>query len=138
MAIDWPASDEIATIGARAAVNGYNWWENRWGSAGVIIQGLEVVLPDGNVVNVGRGSNKPSKSSIGWDLMDIFIGSRGTLGIITKVTEMFTDLPYKTISGEAAFNTFKDGIEAYLELKKSKYSNTVWRVICSVVEKTRK
>lgn len=137
MAIDWPASDEIATLGARAALNGYNWWENRWGSAGIIIQGIEVVLPDGNVVHVGRGSNKPTKSSVGWNLMDLFIGSRGTLGIITKVTEKFTDLPPKSVSGEAAFSTFKEGIEAYLDLKRSKYSNTVWRVLCTVVEKTR-
>ncbi len=39
MAIDWPDSDEIATLGSRAAVNGYNWWENRWGSSCNIIQG---------------------------------------------------------------------------------------------------
>jgi len=134
MAIDWPASDEIATLGSRAAINGYNWWENRWGSAGTIIQGIEVVLPDGNIVQLGRGGNRPTKSAIGWNLMDLFIGSRGTLGIITKVTEMFTDFPSILVSRGAAFHTVKEGIEAYLDLKKSKYSNTVWRVVASVSE----
>ena len=137
MAIDWPASDEIATLGARASTNGYNWWENRWGSAGIIIQGLEVVLPDGNVVQVGRGSKIPTKASTGWNLMDLFIGSRGTIGIITKVTETFTNLPSKSSSGQAAFSNFKDAIEAYLNLKKSKYSNNLWRATCTVNEKTR-
>ncbi|MCK4788600.1 MAG: FAD-binding oxidoreductase, partial [Desulfobacteraceae bacterium] len=132
MAIDWPDSDEIATLGSRAAINGYNWWENRWGSAGSIIQGIEVVLPDGNVVQLGRGSNIPTKSSVGWNLMDLFIGSRGTLGIVTKVTEKFTDFPPRSVLGRAAFHTFKEGIEAYLDLKKGKYSNTVWRVTCNV------
>lgn len=135
MAIDWPDSDEIATLGARAAINGYNWWENRWGSAGNIIQGLEVVLPDGELVQLGRGSSKPTKSSTGWNLMDLFIGSRGSLGIITKVTEKFTDYPSKIISGGSAFSSFEDAIKAYLELKKSKYSNTLWRFLCSVSQK---
>lgn len=135
MATDWPGSDEICTLGSRAAVNGYGYWENRWGPAGTIIEGLEVVLPDGNVVHVGRGSNKPTKTSTGWNLMDLFIGSRGTLGIVTKVTEKFTEYPPAEAYGEAAFGTFKEGIEAYLELKRSKYSNTVWRLSCTTDEK---
>jgi len=134
MATDWPASDEIATLGSRAAVNGYSWWDNRWGSAGTTIQGIEVVLPDGNVLQLARGSNIPTKSSVGWNLMDLFIGSKGTLGVVTKVTEKFTDYPSKAVNGESAFHTYEEAIKAYLELKKSKYSNTIWRLMCSVKE----
>jgi len=136
MPTDYPGSEEICTLGSRPAVDGYGYWENRWGPAGDNIYKIEVVLPDGSVIDVGRGSNKPTKSSTGWDLMNLFIGSRGTLGIITKVTERFTDYPPAEYYGEAAFGTFKEGLEAYLELKRSKYSNNIWRVSCSVDEES--
>jgi glycolate oxidase len=135
MATDWPGSDEISTLGSRPSVNGYNFWENRFGSAGKIIQAIEVVLPNGEVVHLGRGSSKPSKSSIGWNLMDLFVGSKGTLGIVTKVTEEFADYPPNLAEGQAGFRTFKEGIGAYLDLKKSKYSNNIWRLTCTTNER---
>ena len=98
MCVDFPTINKAATLGARAALHGYNKFENRWGSVGCHIKGLEVVLPNGEVVWLGRGTSKPTKSCVGLNLMDLFIGSRGTLGVVTKVTERSITLPFPYIS----------------------------------------
>jgi FAD/FMN-containing dehydrogenase len=128
LSLEYPTMNRASTLGARAALHGYNKFENRWGSSASNIKGLEVVLPNGEAVKLGRGTSRPTKSVVGLNLMDLFIGSRGTLGVITKVTERFIDMPPEHIRGALAFQDYKDGLKAYITLKKPLNSGLLWRI----------
>jgi FAD/FMN-containing dehydrogenase len=128
MILEFPTMNKTAMLGARAAIHGYNKFENRWGSSGNHIKHLEVVLPTGEVVQLGRGTSFGAKSVMGYNMMDLFIGSRGTLGIITKVTERVIKIPPSYKYGVMAFKTFKDGIEAYVDLRRAgAHIGPIWR-----------
>ena len=131
MILEVPTTSKICTLGSRAAVHGYNKFENRWGSSASYIRGLEVVLPNGDVIQLGRGTSAPTKAVIGYNLIDLFIGSRGTLAIITKVTEKIVKIPPAYHYGIMAFKTYKDGIEAYIEVRRAVANiGPVWRAKC--------
>jgi len=128
MILDNPAMNRTSLLGARASVHGYNKFEVRSGSMGPVTKALEVVLADGRVINIGRGSRVPAKSVVGYNLMDLFIGQNGTLGIITKSTEKFMKIPPAYEYGVLAFNSYKDGLEAYIDLKYAvDHIGPIWR-----------
>jgi glycolate oxidase len=77
-----PGSMKISTIGGNVAENSGGLRGLKYGITRNYIMGLEVVLPDGEVCWMG---NKCVKDVAGYSLRDLFIGSEGTLGVITKV-----------------------------------------------------
>jgi glycolate oxidase len=77
-----PGSMKISTIGGNVAENSGGLRGLKYGVTRNYVMGLEVVLPDGEVLWTG---NKCVKDVAGYSLRDLFIGSEGTLGIITKV-----------------------------------------------------
>jgi glycolate dehydrogenase FAD-linked subunit len=127
MSLEYPTMSWTATLGSRVGVSGYNKFENTWGGSATNIKGIEVVLANGDVVNLGKGSRIPSKNVTGFDLMSMFFGSKGTFGIVTAVTEQFIDIPSKYIYGIWAFKSIEDATGAYIELLSSKYSGAMWR-----------
>jgi len=127
VSLEFPTMNKASTLGSRAAISGYNKFENRWGGSKDHIKGLEVVLANGDVVQVGRGSSVPAKSTVGLDTMSMFIGSRGSLGIITKVTERFIpNLPAYNY-GIRGFASLEDGLNAYMELRNPLNAGVIWR-----------
>ncbi len=77
-----PGSMKISTIGGNVAENSGGLRGLKYGITRNYVMGLEVVLPDGEIMWTG---NKCVKDVAGYSLKDIFIGSEGTLGVITKV-----------------------------------------------------
>ncbi len=77
-----PGSMKVSTIGGNVAENSGGLRGLKYGVTRDYIMGLEVVLPDGELVWLG---NKCVKDVAGYSLKDLFIGSEGTLGIVTKV-----------------------------------------------------
>ena len=77
-----PGSMKISTIGGNVAENSGGLRGLKYGVTRNYVMGLEVVLPDGDVVWTG---NKCVKDVAGYSLRDLFIGSEGTLGVITRV-----------------------------------------------------
>ncbi len=77
-----PGSMKISTIGGNVAENSGGLRGLKYGVTRNYVMGLEVVLPDGEVVWTG---NKCVKDVAGYSLRDLFIGSEGTLGVITRV-----------------------------------------------------
>jgi glycolate oxidase len=77
-----PGSMKISTIGGNVAENSGGLRGLKYGVTRNYIMGLEVVLPNGEVMWLG---NKCVKDVAGYSLKDVFIGSEGTLGVITKV-----------------------------------------------------
>jgi glycolate oxidase len=77
-----PGSMKISTIGGNVAENSGGLRGLKYGITRNYVMGLEVVLPDGEIMWTG---NKCVKDVAGYSLKDLFIGSEGTLGVITKV-----------------------------------------------------
>jgi len=77
-----PGSMKISTIGGNVAENSGGLRGLKYGVTRNYVMGLEVVLPDGEILWTG---NKCVKDVAGYSLRDLFIGSEGTLGIISKV-----------------------------------------------------
>ena len=77
-----PGSMKISTIGGNVAENSGGLRGLKYGITRNYVMGLEVVLPNGEIVNTG---NKCVKDVAGFSIKDLFVGSEGTLGVITKV-----------------------------------------------------
>ncbi len=77
-----PGSMKISTIGGNVAENSGGLRGLKYGVTRNYVMGMEVVLPDGSVTFLG---NKCVKDVAGYSMRDLFIGSEGTLGVITKV-----------------------------------------------------
>lgn len=77
-----PASSESSSIGGNVAENAGGVKVLKYGPTAFHVLGLEVVLPTGEIVNFG---GKMMKNVMGYDMIRLFIGSEGTLGIVTKI-----------------------------------------------------
>ena len=77
-----PGSMKISTIGGNVAENSGGLRGLKYGITRNYVMGLEVVLPDGEIMQTG---NKCVKDVAGYSLKDLFVGSEGTLGVITQV-----------------------------------------------------
>src|SRR5437870_9113243 len=80
-----PGSGRACTIGGMAANNASGPHAVRWGTTSAYVLGTEVVLADGSVITTGGVHSKALKSSSGIDLTKLFVGSEGTLGILTRL-----------------------------------------------------
>ncbi len=78
-----PGSWESSTIGGNVATNAGGMCCVKYGVTTDYVRGLEVVLADGEVLRTGR---RTAKGVAGYDLTRLFVGSEGTLGIITEIT----------------------------------------------------
>jgi glycolate oxidase len=95
-----PGSMKISTIGGNVAENSGGLRGLKYGVTRDYVMGLEVVLPSGEVIFTG---NKCVKDVAGYSLRDLFIGSEGTLGVVTKV--LLSLLP-KPAAGKTLLATF--------------------------------
>lgn len=84
------AAEGNATIGGCCACNAGGVAVLRYGTTRELVLGLEVVLPDGRIFN---GLRRLRKDNTGYDFKDLFIGSEGTLGIITAVVLKLYPIP---------------------------------------------
>lgn len=98
-----------ATIGGMVGTSASGTNAYRYGTMKENILGLTVVLADGTVVKTRQ---RPRKSSAGYDLTRLFIGSEGTLGIVTEITVKLQPRPIKELVSIATFPTIKDAASA--------------------------
>lgn len=99
-----PGSKE-ATIGGNAATNAGGMRAIKYGVTRDNIRGIEVVLSDGRILQLGGLNNK---SSSGFDLKDLFIGSEGTLGVITRLQLKIRPRPLQERHMLIGFKDLKD------------------------------
>src|SRR5919108_1061556 len=99
-----PGSQVVSTIGGNVANNAGGMHCLKYGVTTNHIVGLEVVLPDGEIVTVGGKVLDPP----GCDLTGLFVGSEGTLGIVTKIVVRMVRLPEVVKTQLALFHTVED------------------------------
>lgn len=113
-----PGSMAMCTIGGMISYNSSGMRSVKYGTVRNYVLDLEVVLADGRVIHTGR---KVLKSSAGYDLTRLFVGSEGTLGIITRAGLKITPLPktrklvlaffdHAETAGQAVIRVFSRGI----------------------------
>ena len=92
-----PSSQAACTIGGNVAENSGGPHTLKYGTTTNHVLGLELVLPDGEVVRLGGPAGGPAGSTAGgapgYDLVGAVVGSEGTLGVVTEVTVRLTPLP---------------------------------------------
>lgn len=108
--------EKTATIGGNVNTNAGGMRAVKYGITRDYVRGLEVVLPDGKVIEVG---GKIVKNSSGYDLKDLFVGSEGTLGVITKIILRLIPLPKHKISLLVPFPDLNSAISAVPEVIKA-------------------
>ncbi len=105
-----------ATIGGIIANNASGIRSLRYGSARDNVLRLRVVLADGSIIDVGTRANK---SSSGYDLLRLFVGSEGTLGIFVEATVRLRGIPEYTGSAIASFEKIEECAEAVTQIIKA-------------------
>lgn len=109
--------EKSATIGGNINTNAGGMRAVKYGVTRDFVRGLEVVLPNGEVVKMG---GKIVKDSSGYSLKDLIIGSEGTLGIVTAAILRLLPLPRIAISLLIPFPTLETAIETVPKIIKSK------------------
>lgn len=103
-----PGSSDVATVGGMVANNSSGMHALKYGVTGDYVLALEVVLPSGEIIRTGT---RARKSVSGYDLVSLFVGSEGTLGVITEITLKLFSLP-EQISAVAVFPTPQEAAQA--------------------------
>ena len=105
-----------ALIGGMVATNCSGTNATRYGAMKSNVLSLRVVMADGSIVKTG---NRARKTSAGFDLTSLFVGSEGTLGIVTSATLKLSPLPESTAVASSSFPTVKDASAAASEIMRS-------------------
>ncbi len=108
-----PASRGSCMLGGNIVENSGGPHAVKYGVTKDYILALEVVLPNGKIINTGA---RTLKNVTGYNLTQLFIGSEGTLGIVTKITVRLIPLPkYKKVL-LAGFNSIEDSVSAVAKI----------------------
>jgi D-lactate dehydrogenase (cytochrome) len=111
-----PDPGAAATVGGMIANNASGIRTVKYGATRDNVLRLVVVLPDGEVVEVGT---RARKSSSGYDLIHLFIGSEGTLGVVTEATLKLWGLPSNFMAVRATFPAVPAATAAVFQIMSS-------------------
>ncbi len=97
-----------ASIGGMAATSASGTMAVKYGTMKSVISGLTVVLSNGDIINTG---SRTKKTSAGYNLTNLFIGSEGTLGVITEAQLRLSPIPESIMSAVCHFPTLEDAVK---------------------------
>ncbi|MDQ3387082.1 MAG: FAD-binding oxidoreductase, partial [Actinomycetota bacterium] len=120
----YPQSLHISTVGGWVATRGSGTFSSLYGNIEDMVAGLEVVLPTGEVIQ----TKAIPRSASGPDYKQLFIGSEGTLGVITRVTLRMWPRPEVRAFRALSFASFKDGLETIRRVVQSGFRPAVIRL----------
>jgi alkyldihydroxyacetonephosphate synthase len=105
----WPQSMDLSTVGGWLACRGAGQYSTRYGKIEDMVLGLEVVLADGRIVHT---EGKAPRAATGPNLTQLFVGSEGTLGVITEARFRIHPRPPAQERRAFGFTSFEEGLEA--------------------------
>ncbi|MGH3093569.1 MAG: FAD-binding oxidoreductase [Gaiellaceae bacterium] len=104
----YPASVDLATVGGYVAARGSGVLSTRYGKIEDLVLSLRVAVPTGELIDTVR----VPRHAVGPDLTQLFVGSEGTLGVITRATLQLAPLPAARRFEAVAFPSLEEGIAA--------------------------
>ncbi|MEK7292080.1 MAG: FAD-binding oxidoreductase [Actinomycetota bacterium] len=120
----FPQSFDISTIGGWVASRGAGQYSTRYGKIEDMVVALEIVLANGSVITTG---GSPAAAT-GPDLTSLFVGSEGTLGIVTRIWLRAHPLPHYERRAAYSFSSFDDGIKACRDIIRAGATPAVLRL----------
>ncbi len=124
----FPQSFDISTVGGWIACHGAGQFSTRYGKIDDMVVGLEVVLADGSVVRTGGAP----AAAHGPDITSMFVGSEGTLGVVTRAWLRAHDIAPVRRKSAYFFPSFNDGITAMREIIRADATPAVLRLYDAV------
>jgi alkyldihydroxyacetonephosphate synthase len=121
----WPQSMDISTVGGWLACRGAGQYSTRYGKAEDMVTGLEVALADGRQIRTGGTA---PRSATGPDLTQLFVGSEGTLGVITAAWLRLHPKPSDVAKRTFGFSSFETGLDACRKVMRSGATPAVLRL----------
>ena len=106
-----PGAD--AALGGMASTSASGTMAVKYGTMRTVVSGLTVVLPNGDIIKTGA---RAKKSSAGYNLTNLFIGSEGTLGIITEVQLRLSPIPESIMSAVCYFPDLDSAVKTAQEV----------------------
>ena len=97
-----------AAIGGMASTSASGTMAVKYGTMKTVITGLTVVLPNGDIIKTG---SRTKKTSAGYNLTNLFIGSEGTLGIITEIQLRLSPIPESIMSAVCHFPSLENAVQ---------------------------
>ncbi|HEV7665535.1 MAG TPA: FAD-binding oxidoreductase [Chloroflexota bacterium] len=88
-----PGSSRMATVGGMASTNAHGMRAVKYGPTSAWVLGLQVVLPDGQIIETGSVGSRAKQSSAGLELTKLIVGSEGTLGVVTRLRLKLMAIP---------------------------------------------
>jgi alkyldihydroxyacetonephosphate synthase len=105
----WPQSIALSTVGGWLACRSAGQYSTRYGKIEDMVVGLEVALADGSLVQVGGAG---PRAAVGPDLVQLFVGSEGTLGVVTEAVLRVHPVPPAERRAAYSFGSFTEGLDA--------------------------
>jgi len=102
-----------ATIGGMVANNAAGIQAVKYGATKNYVLKLKIVLPTGEIIKIGSGA---FRSSSGYDLVRLFTGAEGTLGVITEITLRLVGIPPEVAAAIASFPSLEAAVKAAVQL----------------------
>jgi glycolate oxidase len=88
-----PGSSRMATVGGMASTNAHGMRAVKYGPTSAWVLGVQVVLPDGQVIETGSVGSRAKQSSAGLELTRLIVGAEGTLGVVTRLRLKLMAIP---------------------------------------------
>ena len=132
----YPSSSAFSFTGGNVAENAGSINSCKYGSTSQYIINLEVVMPNGDIIWTGANV---SKNVSGLNITQLFIGSEGVLGIITKIVYRLITKPKYEVMMLAGFKSLESACQAVIAIKQSGIKPAAVELICSsAIELTKK
>jgi alkyldihydroxyacetonephosphate synthase len=108
----WPQSIDVSCVGGWVATRAAGQYSTGYGNIEDVVLALEVVLPDGSLLK----TRATPRAAAGPDLRQLFLGSEGSLGVVTEVTFSLRPLPEASRGQAFHFPGFNDGLQSIRKL----------------------
>lgn len=125
-----PASGQVCTLGGNVATNAGGLRGAKYGTTRDFVLGLEVILASGETMRTGA---RTKKSTSGYDLTRLFVGSEGTLGIVTEITLKICPKPTHTATCAAFFDSLQTTADAVSAIMHSPVTPSALELLDAVV-----
>lgn len=113
-----PASAETCTVGGNVATNAGGLCCIKYGVTADYVKALQVVLPGGEVMRTGHLT---AKGVAGYDLTGLFVGSEGTLGVVTEIVAKLIPAPGPALTALATFDSLDAAVGAIIALRADRH-----------------